>query len=47
LAPVYVYALAPTPAYLVVAIVMSALLLWRHRSNMRNLIAGRETKIGK
>ncbi len=25
---------------------MSALLLWRHRSNIRNLLAGRETKIG-
>lgn len=25
---------------------MSVLLLWRHRSNIRNLLAGRETKIG-
>ncbi len=26
--------------------VMSALLLWRHRPNIRNLLLGRETKIG-
>ena len=25
---------------------MSILLLWRHRTNIRNLFAGRETKIG-
>jgi glycerol-3-phosphate acyltransferase PlsY len=25
---------------------MSAILLWRHRPNMRNLLAGTETKIG-
>lgn len=47
LAPIYVYSLASTRAYIVVAVVMSVLLLWRHRGNMRNLIAGRETKIGK
>ncbi len=47
LAPLYVYWLVPTSAYLVVTSLMSALLLWRHRSNMRNLISGRETKIGQ
>ena len=27
-------------------VVMSALLLWRHSSNIGNLIAGKESKIG-
>jgi glycerol-3-phosphate acyltransferase PlsY len=25
---------------------MAALLIWRHRSNIRNLLAGKEDKIG-
>lgn len=29
-----------------ITVVMSALLLWRHSSNIRNLIAGKEPKIG-
>jgi glycerol-3-phosphate acyltransferase PlsY len=28
-------------------VVMSAVLIWRHRSNIGNLIAGKESKIGK
>jgi glycerol-3-phosphate acyltransferase PlsY len=31
---------------LMAVIVMSALLLWRHRSNIGNLIAGKESKLG-
>jgi glycerol-3-phosphate acyltransferase PlsY len=27
--------------------IMSALLFWRHRSNIRNLLGGKEDKIGK
>lgn len=45
-APFYVAWLSPGPAYLAVMIVMSAILIFRHRSNLRNLIAGTETKIG-
>jgi len=45
-APLYVLWLAPLPAYLAVAGVMTALLVWRHRSNIRNLFAGTEGKIG-
>jgi len=45
-APFYVAWLSPGPAYLAVMIVMSAILIFRHRSNIRNLIAGTETKIG-
>jgi len=45
-APFYVAWLSPGPAYLAIMIVMSAILIFRHRSNIRNLIAGTETKIG-
>jgi glycerol-3-phosphate acyltransferase PlsY len=33
--------------YSVTALLMSSLLIWRHRSNIQNLLAGREDKIGK
>ncbi|MEK6551806.1 MAG: glycerol-3-phosphate 1-O-acyltransferase PlsY [Pseudomonadota bacterium] len=45
-APFFVWWLAPEPAYLVAMTVMSLLLLYRHRSNIRNLTAGRESRIG-
>ncbi|MGE5240398.1 MAG: glycerol-3-phosphate 1-O-acyltransferase PlsY [Bacteroidota bacterium] len=45
-APFYVAWLSPGPAYLAVMLVMSAILIFRHRSNIRNLVAGTETKIG-
>jgi glycerol-3-phosphate acyltransferase PlsY len=45
-APLYVLWIAPLPVYVIVAAVMTALLIWRHRSNIRNLIAGTEGKIG-
>lgn len=46
-APLYVYLLAPQPAYLVMMLAMSALLVFRHRTNIRRLIAGTEGKIGR
>lgn len=45
-APLYVAWLSPGTPYLVIMIVMSAILIFRHRSNIRNLISGTETKIG-
>jgi len=45
-APFYVYWLSAGPAYLATMIGMSAILILRHRSNIRNLIAGTESKIG-
>ena len=45
-APFYVAWLSPGAAYLAAMIGMSAVLIFRHRSNLRNLIAGTETKIG-
>lgn len=47
IAPLYVYLLMPQPAYLVMMLAMSALLVFRHRANIRRLLAGTETKIGK
>lgn len=47
LAPAYVAWLLPAPAYLYVTAAMSLLLLLRHRSNMRNLMTGKETRIGR
>jgi len=47
LAPLYVAWLSPGAPYLATMIVMSAILIFRHRSNIRNLIAGTETKIGR
>ena len=46
LAPAYALWLLPPPGAVVTA-VMSILLLWRHRGNIRNLRAGLETRIGR
>jgi glycerol-3-phosphate acyltransferase PlsY len=46
-APLYVWWLAPVDTLLALSIAMSALLLWRHRSNIGNLARGTEGKIGK
>ena len=45
-APAYVAWLASGTPYLATMVVMSAILMIRHRSNIRNLIAGKEAKIG-
>lgn len=46
-APLYVYVFIPQPPYLVMMVAMSALLVFRHRANIRRLLAGTETRIGK
>lgn len=47
-APVSMYAFTHgNLTYTVTALFMSGLLIWRHRSNIQNLLAGREDKIGK
>jgi acyl phosphate:glycerol-3-phosphate acyltransferase len=46
LAPAYVWLLLPARPYFYITLAMAALLLWRHRSNIRNLLAGTEGKIG-
>jgi len=45
LTPLYTYLLRPEKEFIIVSIVISVILLWRHRSNIRNLIAGTEGKI--
>jgi glycerol-3-phosphate acyltransferase PlsY len=47
MAPLYVAWLSPGAPYLAVMVVMSAILIFRHRSNIRNLLVGAETKIGR
>lgn len=46
LAPLYVMLLAGPREYVAVAAAMSLLLFWRHKSNIRNLLTGKESKIG-
>jgi glycerol-3-phosphate acyltransferase PlsY len=45
LAPVFVWYWEPNPAFIVMAIIMGAVLIWRHRSNIKNLMKGSEGKI--
>jgi glycerol-3-phosphate acyltransferase PlsY len=45
LAPVYVWFFDPHPAFIAMAVIMGATLIWRHRSNIKNLINGSEGKI--
>lgn len=47
LAPLYVWLLLPGVVYTYVVLAMTAMLVWRHRSNIQKLIAGTEGKIGK
>lgn len=47
LAPVYLWLVRPAPALLVMALVMSGLLLWRHRSNIQRLINGQEDRLAR
>jgi glycerol-3-phosphate acyltransferase PlsY len=45
LAPLAVWYVWPAPELVVMQVVMSAILFWRHRSNIRNLLAGTEGRI--
>lgn len=46
-APFYMWWLQPEPAVVGAAALMSVLLYWRHRSNIRNLLSGTEGRIGQ
>ncbi len=47
-APFYVaWRLRESTALLALALVMSALLVWRHRDNIRRLLTGQESRIGR
>ncbi len=47
LAPIYVSLIRPAPELIAMTMVMSTLLLWRHRGNIQRLIRGQEDRIGK
>ena len=44
--PVYAMLLHLRPELVVATAIMSMLLIWRHKSNIQNLMTGKETKIG-
>ena len=45
LAPLYIWLLWPSPALIVMQVSITLLLIWRHRSNIRNLLQGSEGRI--
>ncbi len=47
LAPLYAWLLTPEPALIAMLSLLSLLLIWRHRSNIRNLLEGREGRISQ
>ena len=47
LAPVYAWALSGNPGIVGAVAVMTGLLVWRHRTNVRRLLAGEEGRIGR
>ena len=47
LTPVYAWIFLDSEISTLVILVISLLIIWRHKSNISNLIAGKETKIGK
>ncbi len=46
-APIYMFWFTPIWEYRIICIAIGMLLLWRHCSNIRKLLTGQETKIGK
>lgn len=44
--PIYAVLIGLSQVYLMVTIVLSLLLIWRHKGNIQNLLSGKETKIG-
>jgi glycerol-3-phosphate acyltransferase PlsY len=46
LAPLCFWWLRPEPAFIGVMVVITTLLFWRHRTNIRDLLTGQEDKIG-
>jgi glycerol-3-phosphate acyltransferase PlsY len=44
--PFYAFLFGLPREYLLVSGVLSLLLIWRHKANIQNLLAGKESKIG-
>jgi glycerol-3-phosphate acyltransferase PlsY len=47
LCPLYVWLVLRQWPYIVLSVAMGALLIWRHRSNIEKLLAGKESRIGQ
>jgi glycerol-3-phosphate acyltransferase PlsY len=47
LAPLYIWLIWPAPELLGMQVLITLLLIWRHRSNIKNLLAGDEGRISK
>jgi glycerol-3-phosphate acyltransferase PlsY len=47
LAPVYVWWVLQSSALALATALMSALLVWRHKSNIQRILRGEENKIGR
>ncbi|MBT8420081.1 MAG: glycerol-3-phosphate 1-O-acyltransferase PlsY [Gammaproteobacteria bacterium] len=47
LAPVYIAYFAPEPAYIGAILFIVLFIIWRHWTNIRNLLAGTENRIGQ
>jgi glycerol-3-phosphate acyltransferase PlsY len=45
--PIYAVLLGLPPAWVLASGIMSLLLIWRHKNNIKNLLAGKESTIGK
>jgi glycerol-3-phosphate acyltransferase PlsY len=45
LAPLFIWLLWPSPALIAMQVFITALLIWRHRSNIQNMISGTEGRI--
>ena len=45
-APIYAMLIHLRPELVIATAVMSLLLIWRHQGNIRNLLSGKESKIG-
>jgi glycerol-3-phosphate acyltransferase PlsY len=46
-APIYAYVLDMPREWVLACVVMTLLLIWRHKSNIQNLLSGKESRIGK
>ncbi|MFA6063708.1 MAG: glycerol-3-phosphate 1-O-acyltransferase PlsY [Gallionella sp.] len=46
-APIYAYVLGMPREWVIACVVMTLLLIWRHKSNIQNLLSGNESRIGK
>ena len=47
LAPLVVWFFWPEPSLILIQVVISVILFWRHRSNIRNLVSGAEGRISE